>query len=187
MNCAVFLLLCGRFSLKFCVPLIPHFLAQTILSQSDRIMINNMIGTSEAAIYGFSYNIAMVLTIVYQAANSSFIPWLYKRMDENDYIKIDKITQKILILIAVLTGVTMLISPEAVWILGGKKYYEAIFIIPPIIISVYFMFLYSVFFNIEVYFGKNIFAAFASVIAATFNVILNYILIPLYGYMAVGK
>lgn len=174
------------FSVGFCIPLIPHFLAQTVLSQSDRIMINSMVGTSEAAIYGFSYNIAMVLTIVYQAINNSFIPWLYQKMEGKEYTDINKITQTLLLMIAVVSGIVMLFAPEAVMILGGEKYAEAIAIIPPVIASVFFMFLFSVFCNVEVYFEKNYYATIASVVAAVLNVILNYIFIPIAGYVAAG-
>lgn len=38
-----------KYALTFNIPLIPHYLSMTILNQSDRIMIDKMVGTSEAA------------------------------------------------------------------------------------------------------------------------------------------
>ena len=52
---------CWSFILKFNVPLIPHYLATIVLSQSDRIMIERICGKSEVAIYGVAYTLGMIM------------------------------------------------------------------------------------------------------------------------------
>lgn len=182
----VFSLEYWKFSILFCIPLLPQFFAQTILGQSDRVMINSMVSTSAAAIYGFSYNIGMILIIVYQAVNNSFIPWLYQKLEMKQYGKINNIAVSLLIMIGVLVCGFMLFAPEIVIILGGQKYAEAAYVIPPVVASVYFMFLASIFSNIEMYCEKNKYAMIASTLAALLNLGLNYIFIRIYGYIAAG-
>ena len=175
-----------KFTLGFCIPLLPHYLSQTILSQSDRIMINNMVGTSDAAFYGFSYSIGALLGIFSQAINTSFIPWLYQRLEAKEYKKIGTAATPLVFIMAVLVTFVTLLAPEAVWILGGQKYAQAVYVIPPIVSGCFFIFIYSLFSNVEAFFEKNKFIMTASIIAALLNLILNYLFIPMYGYEAAG-
>lgn len=46
-----------KYAILFNLPLIPHYLSSTILSSSDRIMIQRMVGESEAGIYGLAYQL----------------------------------------------------------------------------------------------------------------------------------
>ena len=57
----------SAYSLKLGLPLIPHLLAQVINAQFDRIMISKLIGYEQSGIYSFTYNIAVILQIVYQS------------------------------------------------------------------------------------------------------------------------
>ena len=56
-----------------------------VLGQSDRIMIDKITSSSDAAIYGVAYNLASVLTIFINAINSSYIPSLYKMIKGKRY------------------------------------------------------------------------------------------------------
>ena len=175
-----------KFTLGFCIPLLPHYLSQTILSQSDRIMINNMIGTTDAAFYGFSYSIGALLGIFTQAINTSFIPWLYQRLEAKDYRKIEKSATLLVFIMAILVTFVTFLAPEAVWILGGAEYAEAVYVVPPIVSGCFFIFIYSLFSNVEAFYEKNKFIMTASIAAAVLNLVLNYIFIPMFGYEAAG-
>lgn len=63
---------------------------------------------------------------------------------------------------------------------------DAIYVIPPIAAAVFFIFMYSLFSNIEYYFQKTGFIAIATCLSALFNLILNFICIRKYGYYAAG-
>ena len=77
-------------------------------------------------------------------------------------------------------------GPEIIRIFASPAYYEARWIIPPVALSVYFTFLYTLFGNVEFYYEANKFIMVASVFGAVVNVILNYIFIPMFGYIAAG-
>ena len=175
-----------KFTLKFNIPLIPHYLSQSVLNQFDRIMIGTMCGKAQAGIYGLAHNVGMLLNILTSAINSAFIPWVYRSMKAKEYKKIGKIANTILLLLFVLITCLMLFAPEIVLVLGSRKYYEAIYVVPPLAASVFFVFLFSLFVNIELYFEKNIFVMIGSVIVATINLVLNYFGIGMFGYLAAG-
>lgn len=174
------------YALKFNIPLIPHYLSLIVLSQVDRIMIKNICGADKAGIYGLAYSVSLLMNILTSAVNNSFVPWFYEKLRDKEYLAIKPIVNKLCMLVAVLTLAAILISPEIVSILGTKDYYEAIYIIPAVSISVYITFCYSFYSNIEFYYSKTKFVMIASTVGAVSNLILNYIFINKYGYQAAG-
>lgn len=175
-----------KFALAFNLPLIPHYLSMTILNQADRIMISKMVGTGAAAIYSVAYQISMMMTIVTNAINSSFVPYTYKELKSHSYDGIKKNSNVLLILIGIACIIAMSFGPEIIRIFASSDYYDAIWVIPPVAASVYFMFLYSLFANIEFYFEQTKFVMVASSGGAIANIGLNYIFIQKYGYYAAG-
>ncbi|MDS9385551.1 polysaccharide biosynthesis C-terminal domain-containing protein, partial [Streptococcus pneumoniae] len=81
---------------------------------------------------------------------------------------------------------TISLGPEIIQLFAPKQYYEAIRIIPPVALSVYFMFLYPIFGNIEFYFEANHFVMWASIGGAIMNIFLNFIFLKHFGYIAAG-
>lgn len=175
-----------KFALSFNIPLIPHYLSQTVLNQADRIMIGSMVGKGEAAIYSVAYSISMMMLIITTAINNSFIPYTYQRLKNQDYADIGKSAKKLLILVASVSVIAMAFCPEIILLVGGREYYDAIYVMPAIAASVYFMFLYTLFGNIEFFYEKTRFTAMASGFAAVVNVGLNFVFIRIYGYYAAG-
>ena len=52
-----------KYALCFNLPLVPHYLSQIVLNQSDRIMIDKFCGTAAAGYYSVAYSLAMVMQI----------------------------------------------------------------------------------------------------------------------------
>ena len=175
-----------QFALAFNLPLIPHYLSQIVLGQADRIMIGNMVGNSQAAIYSVAYTVASMMTLLINAVNSSFIPSMYQNMDEKKYKDIEKSSFPLCLLIAVSVCGVMLIGPEIISILASKEYAEAVYCIPPVAASIFFTYLYTLFINVEFYFEKTQYSMIVSVLGAALNVFLNYLLIPKFGYVVAG-
>lgn len=175
-----------KYALKFNIPLIPHYLSTYILNQSDRLMIGRIVGSGEAAYYSVAYTISMMMTLITAAINNTLTPYIYKAIDAGDEDNIKKVNRPIFLFVAGLTIITMVFAPEVIWVFAGKKYAEAIYVIPPIAASVFFIFLYSMFSAIEHFYEKTGFIAIATCVSAILNLILNYIFIVKYGYYAAG-
>lgn len=172
------------FALKFNLPLIPHYLSQMVLGQSDRIMISRMEGESAAAVYGVVYNLASVVTLFINALNSAFVPTLYQNMKAQKYDEIRKKANFLCLFMASLICVFMLFGPEAVALFAAPEYKEAVYVIPPVAASVFFTFIYTLYINVEFYFEKTSYVMIVSLIGAALNIALNYIFIRQYGYIA---
>ena len=173
-----------KYAVQFNLPLIPHYLSLTVLSNSDRIMIKSMVGESESGIYSLAYSLAMIMTLVNTALSSTIGPWIYQKIKEKKVEDISKIAYITLSIIAAANIVLIAFAPEAVAIFAPKEYYDAIYCIPPVALSVFFMFCYDLFAKFEFYYEKTHYIMAASMIGALVNIGLNYIFIKLCGYVA---
>ena len=126
------------------------------------------------------------ISLLVNAINSSFVPTLYQNMKAGDYASIRRSSSLICGFMAAMTCVMMLLAPEMVLILAGREYAQAVYVIPPITASVFFTFVYTLFINIEFYFEQTRYTMYISVVCALLNLVLNYLLIPAFGYVAAG-
>ena len=131
-----------RYAIAFNLPLLPHYLSNAILGSSDRIMIQRMVGVSAAGIYSLAYSISQIMTMVNEALNKTMSPWLYQKIREKNYAAIPKVVYPSLILIAAANLALIAIAPEAVAIFAPPEYQEAIYVIPPVAMSVFATYLY---------------------------------------------
>ena len=175
-----------KYALKFNIPLIPHYLSQTVLNSSDRIMIEKINGSSKAGIYSLAYSLSLVMTLFNNALLQTISPWIYKKIKGKETYKITNIAYTTMFLIAGVNILLIAFAPEIVRIFAPITYLEAIWIIPPVAMSAYFMYLYDLFAKFEFYYEKTKFIATATVIGAIANIILNYVFINKYGYIAAG-
>lgn len=173
-----------RYAFIFSAPLIAHYLSSVILGQADRIMISRFVGDGAAGIYSVAYSVSMILTILTTSSNQALVPKLYENIKEDNLDKLKKTIYLLLVATALALDFIMLFGPEIIRIVATDEYIDAIWVIPPIMSSLLFTFIYQLFANIEFYFKKNEYIIFASIVAAIANVALNYYFIPIYGFIA---
>lgn len=175
-----------KYALGFNIPLLAYYLSQMVFNQSDRIMISHYCGKGKAAIYGVAYTLAMILTFVLNAINNSYVPWLYKKIKEGKEIANAKIANGISLLMAGMILSIVIAAPEIIFVFGGEEYAEAVWIVPPVSISLLLLFYSQLFINVQFYYEKKKSLVYASIFAAIANIVLNAILIPTVGYIAAG-
>lgn len=175
-----------KYALGFNIPLLPHYLSMTVLNSADRIMIGRMVGESEAGIYNLAYSISMIMMMFNTALMQTIEPWLYKKIKEKKVADISKVAYPAFVLIAGVNIILMFLAPEVISIFAPAEYADAIWIIPPVAMSVFFMFLYTFFAVFEFYYEKTKYITLATMIGAIANIILNAIFIDLFGYYAAG-
>lgn len=174
---------CWKYALPICLPYIPHLLSLTLLNSIDKVMIIKMCGENENALYSLAYSCGTIIVLLLTSLNSAFAPWLGEKLKEKKYIEIKKISSICIFAFMYFSIGIMLISPEVLFVLGGKKYMEAIYVLAPVSMGCVCQFLYTLFVNVEQFEKKTKGMAIGSVIAAMVNFILNYVFIPKYGYL----
>lgn len=172
------------FALSFNLPLLLHYISQYVLDQFDRIMIQKMVGMAAAGIYSVAYNCGILIKIITDSVNNALVPWQYEQLEKRNFKELDDTLFKIYVLIAACVLMFTSFAPEVMKILADPQYYEAVYVIPPVAIGMFFCFMYSAFGNIEFFFDCNKFTMYISMAGAALNFVLNYIGIKLFGYMA---
>ena len=173
-----------KYALRFNIPLVPHYLSQSMLSSSDRIMIGHFCSAADAGIYSLAYSLSMLMTIINTAVTNTFSPWLYQNIRDKKYREIGSVSYFLLVVIALANLFLIAFAPEIVALFAPYEYSDAVNAIPPIAMTVFFMFMYTMFANFSFYFAKTKAIAITSFVGAVLNVLLNAIFIPIYGYMA---
>lgn len=173
-------------AVKYNIPLIPHYLSLIVLGQADRLMIKEMCGDAEAGIYSLAYSISTLMNVVIAAVNSSMVPWVYNKLRLKEYRKIKEISKSITTIMGVATLLLTICAPEIIKIMGPKDYYSAVWIIPAVSLGIFYTFCYNLYCNIEFYYSRTKYVMIASSCGAIINVILNYIFIPIFGFIAAG-
>lgn len=172
-----------KISLAISIPLVGYNIAGQILNVSDRMMIKNMVNNSAVGIYSTLYTVSSLSLMVWQAINAAFVPYLFQNIDKEKH-DIKRISNLLMGMYAILALILTYFAPEVVKILATEEYYEAIYIMPPIAAGVFFTSFANLYSNIAIYYRKTKYVVYPTVIAACVNLILNYIFIKIYGYMA---
>lgn len=172
-----------RFSLCLSIPLVIHSLSKNILDISDRIMIANMCGQSKAGIYGIVYTISLMGLIVWNAINSAFVPEMFKNLNELKYVQTEEKIYKLIKAFGEISVVAVLFSPELIHILTTEEYYDAVILFPPLFASVFLTSIYNIYGNFLLYKKCTLYIMYATLIATIINIVSNYILIQILGYM----
>lgn len=172
------------YALGFNLPLVPHYLSQQVLNSSDRIMIQSLIGSSEAGIYGLAYSISMIMTLFNTAIMQTLSPWIYQKLKDRKETDISSIAYLTLVIIAIVNLLLIALAPEAVAIFAPKSYYAAIWVIPPVAMSTIFMYSYDLFAKFEFYYEKTKFIMIASILGALLNIALNCFFLQKVGFYA---
>jgi O-antigen/teichoic acid export membrane protein len=175
-----------KYAISFNVQLIPYYLSNRILNQSDRIMIERMVSAESAGLYSIAYSISNLLSFINNALDSTVTPWKYRMLNERKCREISKFTTLEIVFAAILHIMLISIIPELIIVFAGDKYQAAVNVVPSVIIGLFYLWVAQQFVTIELYYEKTKYTATSSSICAVINLITNYLFIPRYGFIAAG-
>lgn len=174
------------YGLKFSTPLIPHYLSQKILGSADRIMIDRMISSDAAGIYSLAYQISQIMLFLNQSLMQAIEPWYFRKLKEHREGDIGRIAYSTMLMVALANLMVIVFAPEIIFLFAPPSYHDSIWVISPIAMSVFFMYVYNYFVEIEFYYENTKWISFATLMAAGLNIVLNFIFIRIFGYFAAG-
>lgn len=173
-----------RYSLLFGIPVVVHLLSQNILNTFDQLIINQLIGSYHAGLYAIGYKVGFILSIVSMATLKAWSPVFIEKMNREQYDEINLLARKYSMIIMLVAIVLVTFSSEILLLIAGPSFKGSDSLIPIIIISYYFLFLYTLYVNYSFYFKKTILISLITVSVGILNIILNYVLIPVFGFEA---
>lgn len=173
-----------KYGLLYSLPLIPEVLSIQIMNQADKIMIQNMIGRWETGIFAVATTVSFIIWILEDSVWNAWLPWFYEKMSRKESGDIQKPWIVVMLSFGIISWILVLLAPEIVLILGGKKNMAAIWIVAPMITGTLFRFYSYTYTAIQNYYKKTAYVAFGTILSMLVNVGLNYFFISLLGYQA---
>jgi len=171
-------------TLIFAVPLLPHYLAQHVMAGADRIMIADLFSQEAAAVYAVVSAVSLIASFVWNAINASLTPFVFERMNQKEYQRIDRVVTELIAVYAVMCCGVALVAPEVLAILAPPDYQYGVYAVPPIAGVAFLSAFYNIYATIEFYHKKPTSIAAATIVSCVVNIVLNALFIPHFGFLA---
>lgn len=168
------------------IPLIPHYLSGVILNQSDKIMIERIENANATAYYSLAHSIAMMTILITSALKNVCDPIIYQSIKKNNGENYERFIHTLFSFVSILVFIASLVAPEILLVFGPKEYQNARYVLPALAVSVFFIFSYNIFSTVFFYYRKSKLMMGISFLIACLNLLLNYLLIPRWGYIVAG-
>lgn len=170
---------------EFGIPLVPANLFSMVLMMSDRYLIKYYLGLEKVAIYGVALRIGIIMGLVVTSFQKTWPAVMFQiAKEKKGGVIFSKLFTIFILLLITLGLVIVLFSQEIISIFTTPEYLEAKSLIPFIIIA--FMFYginYFTSIGIQVK-KKTYFYPLIIGLSAIINIVLNILLLPIYGIKA---
>lgn len=170
-----------KFTLPIAIPTIFHLLANIVLNQTDKVMLQGMVSNSAAGIYGLALTFSTVLSTIWNALNNSWVPFYYEYTKTEQIDEMKKHAKNYIELFTIITLGFMLLSREVFRFYAASSFWEGEDFIVLFSLGYYFVFLYSFPVNYEFYMKRTGTIATGTILAAIINIVLNYCFIVKFG------
>ena len=167
--------------LKFGLPLIPATLIGWGLNSMDSVFLRAMTDYTQLGYYTVALKITNVLTLVQTSFTTFWAPMAFKWKAQNvESKKFEMVSQGITLGMSIIL-IGVLIFKPIIPIILSEEYTEVIYILPFLLFNPIF-YAMSETTTLGISFSKKTnYNILVSILSMTVNLILNYILIPIYG------
>ena len=175
--------------LKYSFPLLISGLAGTVNEALDRILLKHLIpdqshALEQLGIYGANYKIAVLMTLFIQMFRYASEPFYFGQATRKDASDLFAEVMKYFVLagLAIFLAVNFYIEIFKYFI--GTSFHEGLHIVPVVLFA---NLLLGVFFNLSIWYKLNNLTRYGAIITMTgalITFIINWFLIPVYGYVA---
>lgn len=172
------------YALSYSLPLIPEALSIQIMNQADKIMIQFLVGSEYTGIFALGTTISFIIWIVEDSVWNAFLPWMYEKISRDETEDIEKPWTVLMHGFGIMSWFLVALAPEIVAVLGPEEYRTAVFLIAPMVTGTLLRFYSYIYTAIQNYYKKTAYVAAGTIITMIVNVLLNYVCILQFGYMA---
>lgn len=166
------------------LPLIPHALGNAIITLSDRLFIDQMVSTSAVGIYTVGYQFGLIVSLVVNAFNRTWSPWMYellaeeKKENKKTIVKASYLAAVGYVILALLVTV---VSYYLLPFMTAEEYHGGLTFVVWIALGYACMGMYTLVFPYGVHIGNTSYLGITTFTAAIINLGANYLLINLNG------
>ncbi len=172
--------------LRYSLPIMVGSLAFVTNENLDKLLLGDLIGESQMGIYAACYKLGVFMTLYIMAFRLGAEPFFFNQADKKNA---KETYSKILTWFTILGALFMLIvvvfiDVFAHILLGKPEYFEALQIVPIILLANLFLGIYN---NLSIWYkltDKTKFGMYFSVLGAIITIIFNVLMIPRIGFIA---
>ena len=172
-----------RYIFKLLLPMLPHYLATSLIAGCDKIIIARVLSDSEVGRYSAVYSIGFMSSLVTGGLMLVLTPWLMKKLKAGQINQISLVCRSSVKIIIFATLLFLSVLPEVLKIVVAPEYYESGAVAYLAALAVIFSFLASFFGSILLYYEKPFIITRNSLTCAAVTVFFSVILIKRIGIL----
>lgn len=174
----------------FGFPTLPMNLRGTALKITDKLLIVNILGMSEAGVYTVGTQLAMVIDVFVRSIVLAYTPWVYKKLAQNDKESDRKIVKSLYLIICLIIIVSVL------WLLMcrvglhwfvAEGYWGASSFLPWLVFSNSLLGIQLLLVNFIYFKMKTKLYSLVSIVSLGLNILMNFLLINSEGTIGAAK
>ena len=172
--------------LKYSLPILLAGFAYSINESFDKILLDYFeVDKSQIGMYAACYKLALFISLFSTAFKLGIEPFIFSHAKNSSAEKIYALILEIFVIISsfILVTIVVFIDVLKVVFIGDSAYWEALKIVPIILLANLCLGIYQ---NLSVWYkvtDKTKFGAYISMVGVLITLSINIILIPLYGYV----
>jgi O-antigen/teichoic acid export membrane protein len=172
--------------IKVGVPISVHRISAWLSFTINRLIINSLLGAAATGSYGVGATFSVILTVLEDAINKAYAPYLYEKLSKfnfNNARKIVKIIFAYYSFFSLLSLLICVVGYFGVGIIFGDVYLDTRVFIIPIVLSSMFNGYYKLHVNIILFTKKTYIISRITMICAIINIGIAYVMIDIFGLL----
>jgi O-antigen/teichoic acid export membrane protein len=172
--------------LKYGLPIMVGSLAFVTNENLDKLLLGNFLGKEQMGVYAACYKLGVFMSLYIMAFKLGAEPFFFNQADKKNaketYAKI--LTWFTILGAFFMLFVVVFIDLFAKILLGKPEYFEALQIVPIILLANLFLGIYN---NLSIWYkltDKTRFGMYFSLLGAILTIVFNLVMIPIIGFMA---
>jgi len=174
--------------LNYSYPILLIGLAGMLNDNIDKLMIPKLISaenpTEQLGIYGANFKLSVLMVLFIQMFRYAAEPFFFKNAENKNAKKLyaDVMVYFIIFGLLIFLGVIFYIDILKFFI--AKEFWEGLFVVPVLLIA---KLIYGIVFNLSTWYkvtDKTKFGILVAGVGAVITILINYFMIPIYGYKA---
>jgi len=171
----------------YALPLLVAGLAGIVNETIDRILLKFLlpegVSMAQVGIYSACYKISLFITIFIQAFRFAADPFFFSQAKNKDAKAIYASVMNYFVITCLSIFLVIMLYIDIVKHFVGTDYYEGLKVVPILLMANVFL---GVFYNLSIWYklsGKTIYGAYLSIFGAVITLIMNFLWIPVWGYI----
>ncbi len=130
-----------RFLLSLQLPLLPHYLSLSLMSEAARLSVERVLGSEALGAYAVAHSAGLCLSLVTVSLGSAFQPWVLRKAAAGEHARVAATTERIALLLCTASMLPILAAPEIFSVLAPRAYVGGTAAVPALCFTVPLSFL----------------------------------------------